>query len=474
MSIHKIAPQPGPQEMFLASPADIVIYGGAAGGGKSYALLLEGIRHSDNSKFSATIFRKNANQIMAAGGLWDTASELYPHLGAKPSRNPRPTWRFPSGAKVIFAHLEYEKDKLAWQGSQICYLGFDELTHFTEGQFFYMLSRNRSSCGVRPYVRATTNPDVDSWVATFISWWINQDTGYPIPERSGAIRYMARYNNVIYWGDTPSDVVEQLGGELTEEQCKSVTFISSKLSDNQILMKADPGYIGNLKALPEVEKERLLNGNWKIKPAAGKYFKRALVTIIPEVPKDVTHWVRGWDLAATSAEENSNADRTAGVLIGKRSNGRYVIASVINSLYSANEVRSAIKNTGRSDNAVFKNVKIRLPQDPGQAGKAQAASFVRFLAGFRVVTKLESGSKEVRAEPFSVQWLNGNVDIVAGGWNEEYLSQMESFPESAHDDMVDASSSAFNELEIENTTTAPGYIPKESYWSNGFEGGDFF
>ena len=95
---------------------------------------------------------------------------------------PSVQWRFLSGAKVTFAHMLYEKDKYSWQGSQICFLGFDELCHFSENQFFYMLSRNRSVCGVKPYVRATCNPDVDSWVANFISWWIDQETGYPIPE----------------------------------------------------------------------------------------------------------------------------------------------------------------------------------------------------------------------------------------------------------------------------------------------------
>ena len=144
------------------------------------------------------IFRKNANQITSEGGLWDTASTIYPYAKGKPSLNPRPTWRFPSGAKITFAHLEYEGDKNKWQGSQIAYIGFDELTHFSESQFFYMLSRNRSVCGVKPYMRATTNPDVDSWVARFIDWWINPDTGYPIPERSGVIRWLGRYKGLIY------------------------------------------------------------------------------------------------------------------------------------------------------------------------------------------------------------------------------------------------------------------------------------
>lgn len=462
-----IRPQPGPQEMFLSSPADIVIYGGAAGGGKSFALLMEALRHIDNPKFGAVIFRKNANQIMAEGGLWDTATEIYAPLGAKSSQNPRPKWQFKSGAKVSFAHLEYEKDKLAWQGSQITYIGFDELTHFTESQFFYMLSRNRSVCGIRPYVRATTNPDVDSWVAVFISWWIDPKTGYPIPERSGVLRWMVRYKNKIYWADDPQSLVEQFNGEISLGDCKSVTFIASKLTDNKILMEKDPGYISNLLALPEVEMERLLNGNWKIKPAAGLFFKRTQVNMIEELPNDVVKWVRGWDLAATSEAEGGEPAYTASVLMGKCRSGRYVIADVHNKRYSADEARQAIKVTAQMDKAKYKRVKIKLPQDPGQAGKAQAESFIKFLAGFNVMTERESGSKETRAEPFAAQWQHGNVDVLIAPWNEEYFSQLESFPESQFKDMVDASSATFSELEKSNISAPPlnsDALKKESQW----------
>lgn len=461
----ELRPQPGPQEMFLSSPADIVIYGGAAGGGKSYALLLEALRHIDKPNFGAVIFRRNSNQITAEGGLWDTALDIYPYVGGRATQNPRPTFRFRSGAKVSFAHLEYEKDKLAWQGSQIAFIGFDELTHFTESQFFYMLSRNRSICEVSPYVRATTNPDVDSWVAGFISWWIDPDTGYPIPERSGAIRYMVRINNKIYWADTTQELVEQTGCDI--EHCKSVTFIASRLSDNKILMTKDPGYVANLKALPEVEMERLLNGNWKIKPAAGLFFKRSQVTMIEEVPKDVIKWVRGWDLAATSESEGGEPAYTSGVLMGKRRNGRYVVADVYNKRDSADEARQAIKTTAQIDKAKYRRVKIKLPQDPGQAGKAQAESFIKFLAGFNVMTERESGSKETRAEPFAAQWQHGNVDVVIGAWNEEYFSQLESFPESQFKDMVDASSTAFSELEKANISAPPlisENLQKDSHW----------
>ena len=171
-----IRPQPGPQEAFLASSADIVVYGGAAGSGKSWGVLLEPLRHiTSNPDFAAVFFRRNLTQIKNPGGLWDASMKLYPLCGGQPVSHVS-EWRWPAGGKIKFGHLEYDSTVLDWQGAEIPLIVFDELTHFTQAQFFYMLSRNRSMCGVRPYVRATTNPDSDSWVATFIAWWIDQGT----------------------------------------------------------------------------------------------------------------------------------------------------------------------------------------------------------------------------------------------------------------------------------------------------------
>ena len=198
----QIRPQPGPQETFLSSPADIVIYGGSAGGGKTFGLLLENARHCENAKFGSVIFRRESTQITAQGGLWDAAINLYSPMGIKTREKPRPEVTFRSGARVSFSHLQYEKDVFDWQGTEIPLICFDELTHFSYNQFFYMLSRNRSTCGVRPYMRCSTNPDADSWVAEFISWWWDQKTGYAIPERSGVIRYFIR-QAVSSNGQTP-------------------------------------------------------------------------------------------------------------------------------------------------------------------------------------------------------------------------------------------------------------------------------
>ena len=444
----QLAPQAGPQTQFMASPADIIIYGGAAGGGKTYALLLEGLRHKDVKSFGAVIFRHNYNQITAEGGLWDASQKIFNQVPDAHSRkSPKLHWRFDGGAKLSFAHIERDEDLKSWQGTEIAYIGFDELTHFTKHQFLYMLSRNRTTCGIRPYVRATCNPDSDSWVAEFISWWIDQETGYAIPERSGQVRWMVVLNDIIYWGDTPEELAKKY--EVNVEDCKSVTFIASRLEDNKILMDSDPGYLANLKAMTEVDMERLLRGNWKIKAAAGSFFKRSQVgEILTEVPKDLVAVCRGWDLAATDKDEDDEAAFTAGVLMGRRENGRFVIIDVINRQLKAGDVRSTVLVTAKMDHAKYAWCRQRLPQDPGQAGKDQKASYMEMLAGFDVHMIPESGDKSTRAEPMAAQWQHGMFDLVAGEWNEAYLNQLESFPDSKWKDMVDASSSAFNEITL--------------------------
>lgn len=442
-----IQPQKGPQEKFLSTSADICIYGGAAGGGKTYGLLLEPLRYVNNKDYNAIIFRRNYIQLTSPGGLWESSRKIYSFLhGTFPLKSPKLHWNFKSGATVNFAHLGSDEDCNNWQGSQIAMIGFDELTHFTKYQFFYMLSRNRTTCGIRPYIRATCNPDADSWVADFIRWWIDADTGYPITERNGKIRYMVRINGTIFWGDTKQELVQQ---GVEESDIKSVTFIASTLQDNRILMEKDPSYLANLKALPEVEMERLLKGNWKIKACAGKFFQKIQIPIegmLLTMPTDIIFYCRAWDFAATDEDENGDADYTSGVLMGKRKNGKLVILDVINQRIKAGAVEHLLYITSIADKARYGyNYRVRIPQDPGAAGKIVAQQYIKLLAGFDVVAKSVSGSKQVRATPFAAQWQNGMIEILIAEWNEEYFNQLESFPESKHDDMVDASSDAFNE-----------------------------
>lgn len=437
-----IRPQPGPQTTFLASPADIAIYGGAAGGGKTWALLMEPLRHISNKEFGAVFFRRTLVQVRNEGGLWDESEKLFPLLGAKPRSAPDLEWKFPGGATVSFAHLEHEKNVLDWQGSQIPLQCWDELTHFTAKQFWYLLSRNRSMSGIRPYVRATCNPDADSWVAEFISWWINPDTGFAIPERSGVLRWFVRIGDKIIWADRPEELAGYLDTEGNPIPPKSVTFIPAKLSDNKLLMAADPGYLATLMALPTVERERLLGGNWKIRPAAGLMFQRGWCTVVDAIPAGAK-WMRGWDLGATPKTESNDPDWTAGTKIGKLPDGRYIVAHHVRDRKSPSGVEMLIKNTATADG---KDVKISLPQDPGQAGKSQVQSLTKMLAGFSVKATPESGDKVTRFSPFSAQAEAGNVLVLRGPWNEDWFTSLEGFPDAAHDDDADSTSRAFNGL----------------------------
>lgn len=447
MGVIELKPQPGPQEQFLSTSADIALYGGAAGGGKTYALLLEQLRNINNPDFGSVIFRRTSGQIFNEGGLWDEAQKVYLPLGVRAVQSPRAAIMFKTGAKITFTHLQFEKDKFTWQGSQIPLICFDELTHFSKGQFFYMMSRNRSTCGVKPYIRATTNPDADSWVADFIKWYWNPDTGYAIPERSGVVRYFVSMNNDIIWGDSKEELVENYP-QVTIEQIKSFTFISSKLSDNKILMTKDPTYLANLSALPQVDKERLLNGNWKIRPSAGAYFKMEQFTIVDTIPINIIAYARAWDLAATEPNPLDNdPDATAGVLMGLLEDGRVIVLDVKRKQIKANDVRNLLRNVAVLDQGKYRFVEITIPQDPGQAGKAQAQSLCNLLSGFSVEVIVPSGSKEVRATPYASQVQAGNVLVLRADWNNMYFAELESFPESRHDDMVDASSDAFNKLQ---------------------------
>ncbi|MEP3245057.1 MAG: phage terminase large subunit [Sneathiella sp.] len=434
----EIRPQKGPQERFLASSADIAIYGGAAGGGKSYALLLEPIRHLALEDFRAVIFRRTLKQVRNEGGIWDASRRIYGNLDAT-AKETALMWRFRSGATISFGAMEHEKNRYDWQGTEIAYLGFDELTHFTEAQFFYLLSRNRSLSGIKPYVRATCNPDADSWVADLVRWWIDWNTGLAMPERSGKIRWFVRDEAEFVWADCPA----RLKDEYPDQSPKSLTFVAASVEDNKILMEIDRSYKANLAALDQVERRRLLLGDWKIRPAAGAYFRRGWFPMASSVSAK-SRSVRGWDLAATAEQENRQGDWTVGVKMSCNEDGVYVIEHVERFRGSPRDVEKTIVNLASQDG---NNVQIALPQDPGQAGKAQAQSLIRQLSGYRVKASPVSGDKKTRAQPFSAQVEAQNVALVKGDWNEAFLNELEAFPTGHHDDQVDAAVEAFNALQ---------------------------
>lgn len=440
----EIRPQPGPQERFLSSPADIAIFGGAAGGGKTWALLLEPLRHIENPDFGAVVFRRTFPQVSQEGGMWDESAKVYPLLGATSNENDM-EWRFPSGARVRFSHMQHEKNKLDWMGAQILLICFDQLEGFTETQFVYMLSRNRSMSGIRPYVRATCNPDADTWLASFLAWWIADD-GYARLDRAGVLRWFVRVNDRLIWADT----AEELQRQFPEIPPKSVTFVPASVYDNKKLLAADPGYIANLMALHRIDRERLLGdrqrgGNWKIRAEAGKVFNRTWFKIVDAAPaQGVT--VRAWDLAATEKGVKGDPDYTVGLKM-RCKDGAYYVTDVARERANPARTDKTIVNTAGQDSRACR---VRWEREGGSAGKRDQVHLATLLVGYDARGVPPQGDKVLRAKAFAAQAEAGNVYLVRGTWNEDYLRELHEFPDGAHDDQVDASSIAFNDLTAAN------------------------
>ena len=223
----------GPQTDFLAASETDVLYGGAAGGGKSYAMLVDPLRFAHRAAHRALILRRSMPELRE---LIDKSRELYPKAfpGAK-FREVEKIWTFPSGAKLEFGFLERDADVYRYQGQAYSWIGFDEITHLnTEFSWNYLASRLRTTDPeIQTYMRCTANPG-----------------------GAGATWVKKRYVN-------PSEPNESFVGKdgLTRK------FIPARLEDNPYLSK-DGRYEQMLKALPEVQRRQLLEGNWDITEGA--------------------------------------------------------------------------------------------------------------------------------------------------------------------------------------------------------------
>ena len=178
------------------------------------------------------------------------------------------------------------------------------------------------------------------------------------------------------------------------------------------------------------------------RPPDSALFNTGMVKILAEAPLLVRR-VRAWDLAATAAGNGRRPDYTVGLKLGVTASGQFVVLDVVRLQASPAAVEEKILHIAKADGC---GTMIALPQDPGQAGVAQVAMLSAKLAGFHVVASPETGAKVMRAMPAATQMDAGNFALVAAPWNENFLSELSAFPDSAKDDQVDALSRAVNTL----------------------------
>lgn len=425
------APNSAPQESFLRYNGFEGLYGGAAGGGKSEALLVDALYGIEHPNYRAVLFRRTFPELKKS--LIDRARDFYPHVGGREHKTDH-VWHFPSGAQIAFDSMKDPGDERRFDSAEFQFVGFDELTSFLRQQYIFLLSRLRSSKGLRPRVRAATNPGGPGHEWVFERWraWLDPRDEYTgVRARSGEVLYFA-----------PDDAHPDGDGRAVPRGAPDALariFVRALATDNPAI---DAQYLTQLKALDRVTRAQKLGGDWLVKPGKGAYFQRAWWPYLDAAPPR-SSWrraVRSWDLAAST-----DGDWTVGVLYlhVPTALAPWVIADVIRFRGTPGAVEKLVKDTAEADGA---DVEVLLPQDPGQAGKAQADAFVRLLAGYTVKTRPQRGDKETRAKPHSSQVEHQQTALVRAAWNHVFVEEHQDFPEGLNDDQVDAAASGFNEL----------------------------
>lgn len=456
-------PQDGPQAEFYHSDVYEILYGGAAGGGKSSALValpLPWIQHRD---LRALILRRTTPQLE---DLLDKAREIYKlgkegkFAGADPDaefRGDKNVWTFSSGARIKFGHCNDEDDWESYQGHEYPVILFDELTHFTERQYLEIAKRCRGTSPYLPrFIRATSNPGSEGheWVFERWKYWLDPeaeisgrsarhdaDTGKKLPPAAPG---------EVLWFYRDADGKEHIVEEGYPE-ARSRTFIPARLEDNPALLAEDPGYRQRLRDDSDpVRRKQLEEGDWLVKPAAGLYFKPEWFEVVDRPPVAVRRRTRYWDKAATEPhEKNKNPDWTVGVRLSHGYDDFFYVEDVERMRLSPGPRDARIKLIAALDG---RETRIRSAKDPAQAGVTEAAAFIAMLTGYDVAVRPETGDKITRAGPVSSQChpastggRTGRFRIVRGAWNKDFLASISQFPDGKKDD-VDALSGAFEDM----------------------------
>lgn len=381
----------------LLTPEKEVMFGGAAGGGKSDAVLMGALQYVEDPNYKSLILRRTYPELTQEEGLIERADEWLQETDAKWSGEKK-RWYFPSGATLTFRHMENLKDKFKFKGSAYHFIAFDELTGFLEPQYLYLYRSLRKA------------------------------EGDPIPLR-------------IWSTSNPGDV----GHEWVKKRFirGEKLFIPSSWKDNPYLDKVE--YEKSLNELDWITKRQLKYGDWEANPEGG-LFKRKWFTdnLIDNLALKMVKEVRAWDLAATIPKPGTDPDYTVGLKLGIDNQNNMYILDVRRLRTTPKSVEDEILATAQMDG---RSCKIVMEQEGGATGKIVIDDYARKLIGYQFRGEPAKKSKEERAKPVSSHAENGLIFVLNKPWANDLIDELEAFKtEGIHDDQVDALSLAFNEL----------------------------
>lgn len=462
---------------FTSSEQSLVLFGGGAGGGKTYAALMDNLQGIHDPDYTSAIFRTTTTEIEK--GLWIEAKKMYETIlkdsNGKFIKKARineksKTITFPSGAVTFFGYLEIDKHADGWYGIELTKVYFEEFQFRSWYQFNILRSRNRSMAKVIKGIRCTLNPDPNHFVYKFVERYLDEDK-YPVKELSGKTAWYLIVKDVLYtdWDREAlqSKFPPNKSGKL--KQPLSYTYIPATLDDNVKLMENDPTYEDKLDALPEDKRKQLRLGCWVNTDDKGVYFKREWLGQADKVPLQLTY-CRAYDLAFSEPTPKTSPDFTAGIKLGKAHDGYYyLIGDYIPEFGDeGTEVKGRFrKRSGERDALILKQAKydtkkvhLVLPEDSGAAGKDSFVQKVKYFTANGFVVKRDNvphnASKLTKFEPFACAAEHGLVYIVKDTFNEAtyeaIMNELEIFDgikksgRTRKDDWVDAIATAFNHL----------------------------
>ena len=447
----KHIPHP-PQQIFLTLNQREVMYGGAAGGGKSDALLMAALQYVDVPGYSALLLRRTWADLMLPGAIMDRASSWLSGTDAHPKDGGR-TWVFPSGAKITFGYLQYDKDKLRYQSAEFQFVGFDELTQFQEETYKYLFSRIRRPSISCLNCKTSVKKIGGKYIHSNDDEEVQVDCRMIMPDPKVIAQYPPATKDGLTLFDVPLRMraATNPGGighawvrdrfVNAETREKESVFVPALLRDNPSIDQKE--YMKSLEHLSLIDKERLLNGDWDVS-VEGIMFQRFWFGHVYEVPEK-TKWVRYWDMAATK-----DGDYTVGCKLGLTPQKTWIIGDIKRARLTAQNVERLILATANEDGQA---VQVRMEQEGGSSGLAMIDHYSRnVLLGYSFKGHRPTGAKEVRAQPVSISAEAGNMSILAlnrktPAWAGAFLDEISMFPsKGVHDDQVDALSGAFNVL----------------------------